>query len=504
MSTSSIFPHATEIDDGQELRGASPINLTSTTGTPQANAVVFWALGAVIEAGAIKRASANHTVTLAALLGGLAREQGRTVLRITLDRDAYTGHRLSCASMTAMLRGLRDTGFIDGRADHGFDKAGPHEQKQRYQTRIWAREKLSDLFEEHGITPDNAQEHFPRAENAKQPKPPKRTVTGRKVDTVAFPIELKQITSRPEEGGPKPRGKNLDFDQNDPKVKALAADVERLNTFWRGHALETQEGPEHPVFVRVFHRPSMARPEQSGWDKHGRLYSDYMRLGNKNGERSRWTIDGEAVAEIDIRASYLTIFQAKDLPLDPETDPYHVSDIDTGLGPGPAQFLPREVVKAYIATTFGQGRAPGRWGEKAVKDWQKAAEGDTDAKLGWLDAVATAADPLAGIEAAYPLDHVAQAVHTVYPALAKLNEPEAWSQLMFTESQVILKTVLGLIVQNIPVLPIHDALVVPASKVATARSLLQDNFGLIVGVWPALKITAPPRAMTGTAHDWDF
>jgi hypothetical protein len=62
----------------------------------------------------------------------------------------------------------------------------------------------------------------------------------------------------------------------------------------------------------------------------------------KEEARLRMTIDGEPVCEIDIRASYLTIYLAWfNQELDWANDPYDF--------PG----VPREVVKAWFIATFG-------------------------------------------------------------------------------------------------------------------------------------------------------
>jgi hypothetical protein len=63
-------------------------------------------------------------------------------------------------------------------------------------------------------------------------------------------------------------------------------------------------GGEHYGFTRNFNNRS--------WKKGGRLYSvggGYQRLSEK--KRLEMTINGEAVVEIDIKASFLTIYHAR-------------------------------------------------------------------------------------------------------------------------------------------------------------------------------------------------
>ena len=81
------------------------------------------------------------------------------------------------------------------------------------------------------------------------------------------------------------------------------------------------------------------------WKKGGRLYSSgeecYQRLSEA--ERLKMTINGELVAEIDIKASFLTIYHAMvRQPLQGSGDPYAaVEEID------------RSIVKLWTTVSFG-------------------------------------------------------------------------------------------------------------------------------------------------------
>jgi hypothetical protein len=70
------------------------------------------------------------------------------------------------------------------------------------------------------------------------------------------------------------------------------------------------------------------------------------------------TINGEPVAEIDIRASYLTIFLSLRGVQLPTGDPYELP----GLGPEH-----RNAVKAWIVATFGNSRPIVRWPKRMVQ-----------------------------------------------------------------------------------------------------------------------------------------
>ena len=77
------------------------------------------------------------------------------------------------------------------------------------------------------------------------------------------------------------------------------------------------------------------------------------------------TINGEPVCEIDIRASYLTIYHAHyGAPLDPERDPYDLP----GLG-----LEARDVVKLWFVATFGNDGHLERWPTEMAADYPREA-----------------------------------------------------------------------------------------------------------------------------------
>ena len=67
--------------------------------------------------------------------------------------------------------------------------------------------------------------------------------------------------------------------------------------------------------------------------------------------------------------------------------------------------------------------------------------------------------------------------------------PWSYGHLMFSESRVILSTMLRLAREyNVPAMPVHDSLIVPRSKEATAERVLNEQFTKIIGVKPKLKV----------------
>jgi hypothetical protein len=175
------------------------------------------------------------------------------------------------------------------------------------------------------------------------------------------------------------------------------------------------------------------------------------------------TINGEPVAEIDIRASYLTIFLSlHGIRLDTK-DPYELP----GLGEEH-----RNAVKAWMVATFGNAKPIRRWPPQML---QKTPE----LKQHRVSAITEAA-----------LAH--------YPALRSWGQPlkgrvHSWADLMWLESTVMISTMLDLKRDHAtPSLSVHDSLIVPASKVDTACKALMRRFYGQQRAQPLLKTDKGP------------
>jgi hypothetical protein len=146
-------------------------------------------------------------------------------------------------------------------------------------SRFWATAKLLKLAEEHGITKANVRRHF-------KPGPPHN------------PLVLRDYATGI--GRTRRRGPIIKDYERTEDTKRLAADIRDLNAFLAGCDIS---GGVHEGYTRNFNLCQ--------WNKGGRLYSvggGYQQLPEE--KRLQMTINGEAVAEIDIKASYLTIYQA--------------------------------------------------------------------------------------------------------------------------------------------------------------------------------------------------
>ena len=147
-------------------------------------------------------------------------------------------------------------------------------------SRFWATAKLVEFAEHRGIRLDNIGDHF-------QPEPPHN------------PLVLRDYATG--KGANRERGQIIKNYTRTTHTKRLAADIRELNEFLAGCDIT---GGEHHGYTRNFNNNS--------WRKGGRLYSvggGYQQMPET--KRLQMTINGEAVAEIDIKASFLTIYHAR-------------------------------------------------------------------------------------------------------------------------------------------------------------------------------------------------
>jgi hypothetical protein len=201
------------------------------------------------------------------------------------------------------------------------------------------------------------------------------------------------------------------------------------------------------------------------WNMGGRIYSygefNYQQL--ERTDRLRMTINDEPVCEIDIRASYLTIFHALyDEPFDPTNDPYEVA----GLGPDA-----RDVVKMWITASFGNNAPITKWPKELVAKYREK----TGNALGKR----------------YPASKVGERVMGTFPLLRRIGEvvdgrERGWAELMYIESQAVLSTIIGLMYTRVPSLAVHDSLIIPVSKWHHTMICLAHVYRIFVKAWPVL------------------
>jgi hypothetical protein len=236
------------------------------------------------------RSGAKFLHALERFVGDLLRAMGGTTgpARIcrAVGKDTFNRDPVKYDMFMGVLEGLKTlelVGHVKGRtryrkADFGPDTVIPVTMPGRA-ARFWATTKLLKLAENYGIHSGNVGEHF-------APESPTN------------PIVLKDYATR--RGRNKERGKVVTYERT-PETERLEADIRELNEFVATFDLT---GARHDGYTRIFNNLS--------WEKGGRLYGDgagnYQQM--PEAKRHKMTINGEPVAEIDIKASFLTIYHA--------------------------------------------------------------------------------------------------------------------------------------------------------------------------------------------------
>jgi hypothetical protein len=291
---------------------------------------------------------------------------------------------------------------------------------------------LLELAGGYGITPDTVGQHF--------------------IQSIPLhPLELRGASRW--EFGEKVRGTRMEVPES-PETQQLEADLHELNRFLDGVSIE---GGAHRGYRRIFNqgdKPGFA------WNKGGRLYSQghptYQQLPSE--QRLMMKLDGEPVAEIDVRASLLTILHGlTGREFDTTRDPYEIKHI------------PRAVVKMWATMTLGFHDFHDDWPPKAV---EVLLEGR-------------------GIDMSkYPMRFTGPLIRHYLPILNDYPRQELTVfDLMFHESEAILGAMLALIRDHhVPSLSVHDSLIVPRSAVPTALNIIKAKYHQVCGIDPGLKI----------------
>jgi hypothetical protein len=243
------------------------------------------------------------------------------------------------------------------------------------------------------------------------------------------------------------RGVEMTYSPDEPGVRELLDDVKAINSFLPDRV----EGIAFGGLHRIYNDGDVL---ENRWRRGGRYYSQpggemYESMG-KYVRLSTLRLDGEPVAEVDIRASHLTVLYAvHHIALNAGEDPYDL--------PG----VRRAAVKAWVTTSFGKGSAQwNRWSQRARESYAEARPGR---KLG---------DD-------YKVAEVRAAVIRHYPLVAGLALDQLDSvDLAWHEAEVLRHSMRVLREEGIASLPIHDSLIVPASKVDRAVVAMTKGFEL--------------------------
>ena len=435
---------------GMQLRDARYATLDSRAVSDKANQLVDRLTGEIanweIRYGRRKRHRRRGADKLRAAVTGflgdvlLARKTGAEAsgwVYRSMQAQGFTGKRVSHRTFAALVDGLKDLGMVQHMPPVNFwgsDFDGKQGVHRRFAARFRANGKLLKLCRGYDITDADITDHF---------------IEGLPED----PLVLKATSRRT--NGRKERGRPIKFVRT-TKTGKLRHQVLRLNSFLDEHVIR---GGTHRGFVRLFNNG-----DEPGfdWNKGGRLYSpgedSYQQLPRE--ARLRMTINGKPVCEIDVRATYLTILHARHharFEVSEEHDPYDI--------PG----LSRFAVKSWVAIFFGSKKLPERWPKVTRDEYAEENDGRDLSKD-------------------FPVKEVGRRVTEKFPLLARWSDlQETWADLMWLESEAVIATMLELMENAVPSLPIHDSLLISASETKLASEVLSHHYREICGVSPVLK-----------------
>jgi hypothetical protein len=383
---------------------------------------------------------------LADLLLAQTKEKTKGYVYRSMRPGAFTESDVGYRVFKAVADALVHLGLIESRK--GFQHWRPSFGGKilpmiRKATRFRAAPQLIALCEQHGVRAADFHQHF-------------------LIPLPEHPLQLRSKSKRSEYGD-KIRGRPMRFKPS-ATTERLEKRLKELNAFFEGFELR---GGMHRGYLRIFNNGDHPK---FNWNMGGRLYShgesNYQQM--ESADRLNMTINGEAVCEVDIRASYLTIFHAlHDEPFDATNDPYDVP----GLGPEA-----RDIVKMWVTASFGNNAPIERWPREVVRKYRERT-GKTLGKE-------------------HSARKIGEKVMQKFQLLARLGHPVrgqecGWAQLMYIESQAILETMIELMGELIPSLAVHDSIIVPISVAQKARSVLTRHYKKFAKVTPVLKTKFP-------------
>ena len=358
--------------------------------------------------------------------------------------NRWSYHQMSSGSFTdepvgyklfrSIISALEEAGLIEvslGRNHKGiqWDEEGTTSYAPGLATRFRPAQSLVDMATQYGLKEDEYHLSF-------------KTQLPKKV------IEVR-ATKVKGEG----RGRKLKPPQTS-RFFEVEEEVKTLNLFLSGFELT---GGTFTGFRRLFNEGNV---KGFDYDRGGRLYNSdgkgYIGLSSK--ERQSMQIDGEDIVEIDINASYLTIYHG--LMGEPLPDKEDIYAIDG---------LPRDVVKAWFSVSFGVQKFHTRWPSETMEKLRASCEAFKPSMT--VRAVGKKVVEHFLIMADWPLSGL------------------SWSKLMFIESEIVIGTMTTMMEKHqAPCFPVHDAIIVRKKDEELAKDILIKEFEAHADITPRLKL----------------
>jgi hypothetical protein len=383
----------------------------------------------------------------------------------SLKKDKFTGGPVSFDTFRVVWTALEALELLTRtpgkRRWHPLGFEGKPIQLEGTASIFEATPKLVALAEEHGVSLENIDGHFVKERGA--------------LELRSF-SKWEWLPKSDNDAGYAPRkvgGHRVKFTA-DERTKALEAQVNSINEFLGSFGVK---GGKFSGFYRGFNQGT--DPDAFNWNKGGRLYAygkdSYQALSGE--QRALITINDEPTVEIDVSASYLTIYHGL---LKERFDAYSGGVWERVIIDN------KQVAKDWINLSLTTGKRLMKWPKSKIKEYRTKYDIELDAD--------------------YPVSGVQVASLTAFPALYNVEASGlTWAELMFEEAEVILTTMLKLMDQSVPSLPVFDSIIVPRSQVRLATGELYDAFYKRIGKKPLLRtkseLPGVKEAMRAAIHD---
>jgi hypothetical protein len=363
---------------------------------------------------------------IAAVVGGVlkpALRRGNVVWR-SRSEDAYSGY-VGYSAALAALDGLTVLDYLRHhpgiRYEHhdGFSATADWTgSASRYE----ATEALVGLAASYGITAETVKGAF-------------ATRFPVWAEVIKTPVELKQFkTGKSKIGG----GLSIRVPRGDDTHKRLMTEARRANQLLAASSWSNCRPP------------SLRRTFRVDWSFGGRWMtpgdSPVQQMSKE--ERLNILIDGQPVCELDARGSQLSIVAARGGVAELFGDPYQL---------GPLAEFDREVVKAAATVMLGSGKLRRAW-PKGMKDHATASWAKISSALVSAHPYLRDLSKLLGV----PSDHVSLRLQNI-------------------EAQCLTHAMRTLWAEGLPVVPMHDGLLVPAAAAGMAEVALREGYRVIAG-----------------------
>ena len=369
---------------------------------------------------------ANFDAAVSLIIGDLmmaaVREEGGWAYR-SVSKKSFSDDLIKGDTFNSIMNSLGALGYLDSVKGGNHKSPFNVDDGSGFYPGMATRFRITDSFlrlsEGFGITLDVLKKHF-------KPRPSLQQV------------RLKGTASRL--GARKESARSMRFEETE-KTRAIKQQLLEINSFL---IEQRYEGMEFYGLRRLFNE---GNHPSFDWNLGGRLYAvgddSYQML--KKAKRLDIKINGEAVVELDINASFLRILHGlRGFALPTSNDIYAIDGID------------RALVKAWVSCTFGHTKFHRAWPKTVVEELSR--QGTTAWK-----------------EHSYPSLQPKVLEH--FPVLR--DWPECgirWSGLMYQEAEAMIATMENLRTHGIVALPVHDSLIVPKSKGQLAESVMRKTF----------------------------